>query len=280
MGHAEERDKFVYIHRRKVTSGFSLLEVLVGLLVAGIVTFALFELFNAQQNAYFVQDEVSEMQQNLRIALERISTDLTMAGFGKATPTNSSINNEDLSGWFNSATNPTWQPVGAGAILEILGSSQTNDGTVATMNGSGPVTITLKEPAATVAKAFNTSDRKDITISGMESARISAIAGNILTVSPLGPSTSLSSHQAGTEIYVLKHITYSTGISNAIPVLYINEHRGAGAQQLSQYVTSLNAAVKGKTVVVTITGRTRNRDRTTSNYITSSLSTTVVLRNP
>jgi hypothetical protein len=268
------------MHRRTIAKGVSLLEVLVGLLVSSIVAFALFELLGAQQNSYFVQDDISEMQQNLRIALERISSDLTMAGFGKPTPANNTVNGEDLSVWYSATTNPAWLSVKGGNTLEILGCPPTPDGTVDTIDPSNPVVLTLKEPPATVAKLFNTSDRRDITIGGAENARIASITGNILTIVPLDPTTNLSAHRAGTGVYVLRHVTYSTGNANGIPVIHINEHRGAGAQQLAQFVTSLKVTTSGKAVSFIITGRTRNPDRATRNYITSDLGTTIALRNP
>jgi Tfp pilus assembly protein PilW len=271
MGRSPEQNQSDYRRRREI-AGVSLLEVLVGLLLASIVTVALYELFASQQRTYSLQDDVSEMQQNLRVAIERMSRDLIMAGFGK--PAWSTINNNDLSAWYNSAN--AYRPVRAGTSLDIVGCPGTPDATIASMDlTSTPMTITLNKTASEVDKGFNTTTRSDISIGGCENVKIVGVAENVLTVDPK-PS---KGYAPGTDVFVVRHTTYSTGISGGVPVLLINEHLGAGQQTLCQFITSLAVAVNGNVVTAHVVGRTRNPDRTTGNHITSIVSTNVVLRN-
>jgi hypothetical protein len=271
MGRSPKQNQSDYGGRREV-AGVSLLEVLIGLLLASIVTVALYELFVSQQRTYSLQDDVSEMQQNLRVAIERMSRDLTMAGFGK--PAWSVISHSDLSAWYNGANN--YRPVRTGTSLDIIGCPGIPDGTVASIDlTSTPVTITLNETATEVGKSFNTTTRSDISIGGHENTKIVEVAENVLTI---GPKLSRS-YAPGTEVFVVRHITYSTGVSGGIPVLLVNEHLGAGQQTLCQFITSLDVGVAGDVVTAPLVGRTRNRDRTTGNHITSTVSTNVVLRN-
>lgn len=61
--------------------GFTLLEILITLLLTGIMMSAIHQLYLNTQGAALVQEEVVELQQNLRIAMERLARDLRMAGF-------------------------------------------------------------------------------------------------------------------------------------------------------------------------------------------------------
>jgi type IV pilus assembly protein PilW len=71
----------------KNESGITLLELLVALIIFGIVTGGSYRLFVAQSKAYTVQDQVGEIQQNIRSAMEILLRDLRMAGFDSDRPT-------------------------------------------------------------------------------------------------------------------------------------------------------------------------------------------------
>jgi len=61
--------------------GITLIELLVALVICGIVIAAIYRLFIGQTRAYTVQDQVVEVQQNVRNAMEILLRDLRMAGF-------------------------------------------------------------------------------------------------------------------------------------------------------------------------------------------------------
>jgi type IV pilus assembly protein PilW len=61
--------------------GITIIELLVGLVICSIAIAAIYRVFTAQSNAYVVQDQVVEIQQNIRSAMEIIVRDLRMAGF-------------------------------------------------------------------------------------------------------------------------------------------------------------------------------------------------------
>lgn len=61
--------------------GFSLVEVLVVAALMGIVTMAIMGLYIGSQQSAYTQDEVVELQQNLRIAIDQMSRDIRNAGF-------------------------------------------------------------------------------------------------------------------------------------------------------------------------------------------------------
>ena len=61
--------------------GITIIELLVGLVICSIAIAAIYSVFTAQSNAYVVQDQVVEVQQNIRSAMEIMVRDLRMAGF-------------------------------------------------------------------------------------------------------------------------------------------------------------------------------------------------------
>ncbi|MDY6863533.1 MAG: PilW family protein [Thermodesulfobacteriota bacterium] len=62
-------------------NGFTLVELLVTIVIGGIVLTAVYEIFISQYRAYMIQSQVSEMQQNGRIALLIISRDARIARY-------------------------------------------------------------------------------------------------------------------------------------------------------------------------------------------------------
>jgi prepilin-type N-terminal cleavage/methylation domain-containing protein len=61
--------------------GVSLIELLIAMVIAAIAVAGIFRLFIAQNKAYTVQDQVAEVQQSIRTAMEVLLRDLRMTGF-------------------------------------------------------------------------------------------------------------------------------------------------------------------------------------------------------
>lgn len=61
--------------------GITLIELLVGLVICAISIAAIYRLFVAQSRAYVVQDQVVEIQQNIRTAMEIMVRDIRLVGF-------------------------------------------------------------------------------------------------------------------------------------------------------------------------------------------------------
>ena len=64
--------------------GFTLVELLVAMAMLGIVMGAIYSTYKSQQDSYVVQEEVVQMQQNLRAALHLLGKDLRAAGYNPA----------------------------------------------------------------------------------------------------------------------------------------------------------------------------------------------------
>jgi type IV pilus assembly protein PilW len=93
------------IQNRFNIKGITLIELLVGLVICGLVTAGIYRVFVAQSRAYNVQDQVVEVQQNVRSAMEILLRDLRMAGYD-----NDSINSAIT------ITNPIATPLSDNAI--------------------------------------------------------------------------------------------------------------------------------------------------------------------
>jgi len=60
--------------------GFSLLEVLIGMFLSGIVLIVIFKVFVTQHKNWSIQEQVTDMQQNARAAIDELSRQVRMAG--------------------------------------------------------------------------------------------------------------------------------------------------------------------------------------------------------
>lgn len=72
-------------------AGFTLVEMLVALVISGVLMTAVYTTFQAQQNSYLAQEQVAEMQQNIRAGLDRMVYELRMAGFRGSGSSSASI---------------------------------------------------------------------------------------------------------------------------------------------------------------------------------------------
>jgi prepilin-type N-terminal cleavage/methylation domain-containing protein len=270
------------------TRGFTLLELMVALLLSSVVALVAYNMLGRQTQMYVMQDDVAEMQQNLRVAAERISRDLRMAAMGK--PSWTTVNQADVSSWYNSANGyRAYNISGSGSnfTLDVMGCIEGTARSTSADVASGSNTITVTAQSG-VEPHFNITTRQDINIGGVENAKISACTldgsgncGTSLTIdtnpSVSGDQALQSGHPAGTLICVVKWVTYSRGASDNL--LYVDEHDGVGNRPLAQGITGLTFSAAGNLITFTITGRTKRADATTGQYMTSQLTSNVSLRN-
>ncbi|MBI5906384.1 MAG: PilW family protein [Deltaproteobacteria bacterium] len=67
---------------RHPESGFTLVEVMAALAILTIAMTAVFATFTSQQKSFTTQNRVAEMQQNIRQAIEHMTRDVRLAGYG------------------------------------------------------------------------------------------------------------------------------------------------------------------------------------------------------
>ena len=69
------------IIQAKREDGFTLVEVLIALAISGLFLTAVYASFKSQQDSYLAQDQVAEVQQNIRAGVGMMIQELRMAGF-------------------------------------------------------------------------------------------------------------------------------------------------------------------------------------------------------
>lgn len=72
---------YKYYQINKACHGFTLVELMVALALGGLVVAAIFSVYTAQQRTYLAQEQVAQMQQNLRAGFYLMTRDLRMAGY-------------------------------------------------------------------------------------------------------------------------------------------------------------------------------------------------------
>ena len=92
---------------RKI-SGFTLVEILFVIAIFGVVIGAVYSLYITHQKTAYVQEDLVDLQQNLRIAMDRITRDMRMAGVlvpgGTGPLAQGSLNNYSTSVQINTAS--------------------------------------------------------------------------------------------------------------------------------------------------------------------------------
>jgi type IV pilus assembly protein PilW len=65
---------------RQDQHGFTLVEIMIAISISAVITSAFYQIFLSQQRSYLLQEQVAEMQQNLRTGLYMMVRDIRSAG--------------------------------------------------------------------------------------------------------------------------------------------------------------------------------------------------------
>jgi prepilin-type N-terminal cleavage/methylation domain-containing protein len=215
----------------KKNKGITLIELLVALIISGLLLAAVYRTFIGQQKAFVVQDQVVDMQQNMRVAINRMMTEIRMAGFGNL----SMVLPVTISGkTFNNSINIDTPSAGSLTILSATGG--TSALTLAATIGQNQVTVstltdTLGNPL------FDTGNRKYICVGGLESHIINAIDNGTKTITLNGPL--IFTHPTGTPVFTIKAFTYKVSAVSGIPTLLKDENLGDGLQPEADGIENL-----------------------------------------
>ena len=226
-------------YRLKRSKGLTLIELLVAMAISGILIAALYRTFIGQHRTYTVQEEVVDMQQNARVAINRMMREIRMAGFGNAWnilppyglpfsamggPFSYIINPRDNQNTIIGHHDDQITIIGAFEQVSVL--KTLTDGTN---------TIELVEKA----DQFNLINRKYLCVGGLETHVVTAISGNTITLD----SNLLFNHRAGTPVFKVKAITYQLRWDNRnpnMPVLTREDHTdGGGSQVVAENIDNL-----------------------------------------
>ena len=251
------------------------MELLICLVLVGIVSWFLFAHLNAQNRTYIIQDDVAEMQQNLRLAVQRVSTDLRMAGVGA--PQWSIINDRNAGAWYNASNG--WQPYAVSVNrIDTVGCL----GPWASLGenaGAGATTITLAP-----GQGDKFPPDSDISIGGVENAKVTATKGDALTIdsdpSVEGNQPLRFAQPADTGVCRVMWMTYRVTSDNTFRM---NQNTGAGGQPVANDIAAMGAVAvvrKGTRLDITFTAQTSRKSATGGVPITSTVANSIHLRSP
>lgn len=213
--------------------GITLIELLVAMVISAILVGGIYRTFIGQQKTYTVQEQVVDIQQNVRAAINRMTTEVRMAGFGHVdmllpAPYASGAGVTIGGRTYNDIVNPNIPVAGSVTILSGTGSTTLTE---------APIGNQIKVASLTDGQGntlFDTGNRKYISIGGVESYSITNITGAGPYTLTLG-GTLTYSHLVGTPVYGIRAVTYQlNGLT-----LVRDENMGAGGQPMADNIENL-----------------------------------------
>lgn len=214
----------------KNTKGVTLIELLIALVLSAILVAGMYRTFVHQQKTYATQEQVADMQQNVRVAINRMMREIRMAGFGNVADV-LPVTFPGVGRTYNNVVNPDAPFVGALTIVSGIG------GTAALTGQPASNQIQVSSLAE-----FDATDKKYISIGGLESHFITAIdVGNkILTLN----TDARNLYQIGgpnpTLVYAIRAISYRVVVNaSGRPILRRDENIGGGFQPMADNIESI-----------------------------------------
>ena len=214
--------------------GITLIELLVALVISGILLAGVYRTFVSQQHTFTVQDQVVDMQQNVRLAINRMTRELRMAGFGKMDATFFGHGGMTVgSDTFNNVVKPD----AGGTSITVVGAYQAKT-TLSAIASIGDNSIFVND-----VSGFDTGVNQYISINGLESHRIVSIDVANKQLQFPGWDTLTRGHLQGERVYLVMAITYSRGQdSEGKWCLMRDDHLGSGPQPVAENIENLQFA--------------------------------------
>ena len=219
--------------------GVTLIELMIALVISGAIVAGIYRTFLTQQHAYEVQEDVMDMQQNVRAALNEMTREIRMAGFGNI----QSILPVTINGTtYNNIINPDTPVAGALTMLSGIGGSVT----LTKVNPPNIITVSSlnSDTGKLLFEAPPADKRIYLSIGGSESFAITGVAGKTLTLNR-NIDTTFKTDGAGNvtvpvSVYAIRAITYViVPDASGTPVLRRNENLGGGNQPLAEGIENV-----------------------------------------
>lgn len=120
--------------------GFTLIELMIAMAVGMVVLGAVYALVNVQSKQLQNNEQIAELHQNARMALEMMVREISMAGYNQTTsPTITAVPR---------CTDASWYPYGTCAGITYVATSYI--GVTADLNGNGSVTTDSSNPSENI----------------------------------------------------------------------------------------------------------------------------------
>jgi prepilin-type N-terminal cleavage/methylation domain-containing protein len=236
----------------KKSNGVTLIELLIALVISAILVAGIYRTFIHQQRGYATQEQIADMQQNVRVAINRMIREIRMAGFGGKNENTNGKNDiitafGNVNGFVNIINavdnSPRADNVGNSDEVTVVGAFE-RQGRLDQNANAGDATIAIIYDDA--GKKFDTGVRKYLCINGRDNYEVTAEAGNVLTIKPSlrRPYTvrdgSGALIQPETFVFLVRAIQYGLRVdAKGIPVLFRDQNTGGGRQTVAEYIEDL-----------------------------------------
>jgi len=221
----------------KKSKGVTLIELLIALVISSILIAGIYRTFIHQQKTYATQEQVADMQQNVRVAINRMMREIRMAGFGNVQGV---LPVTFLGGTrtYPDVVNPDLPVAGAFTIVSAIGGMAT----LLKQPGDsvGAVVLASNQIQVSALAEFDTNDRRYISIGGLESHFITAIDGpnRVLTLNT--DVNRFYKTDGSTLVYAVRAISYRIVIdASGSPILRRDENIGGGFQPVADNIEAI-----------------------------------------
>jgi prepilin-type N-terminal cleavage/methylation domain-containing protein len=220
----------------KKAKGITLIELLIALVISSILIAGIYRTFIQQQKSYATQEQVADMQQNVRVAINRMMREIRMTGFGNVQGV---LPVTFLGGrTYPNVINTDLPFAGALTIVSAIG----GNATLLKQPGDsvGAIVLASNQIQVSALAEFDTNDRRYISIGGLESNSITAIDGanKILTLNT--DVGNFYNTNGSTLVYAIRGISYQiANDASGRPILRRDENIGGGFQPVADNIEAI-----------------------------------------
>jgi prepilin-type N-terminal cleavage/methylation domain-containing protein len=217
----------------KKSKGVTLIELLIAMLISAILVAGIYRTFIHQQKTYATQEQVADMQQNVRVAINRMMREIRMAGFGNV----QGVLPVTFLGvrTYPNVVNPDLPSVGELTIVSAIGGTA-----ILTAQPGGP--LASNQIQVNTLADFDTNNKSYISIGGLESHIITAIDGakNILTLNTDVGNVYKIDGKTPVLVYAIRAISYAIiPDASGRPILKRDENTGGGFQPMADNIEAI-----------------------------------------
>ena len=220
----------------KNAKGVTLIELLIALVISAVLTAGIYRVFIHQQRSYTTQEQVAGMQQNARVAINRMMREIRMAGFGNVQGL-LPVTFPGVVRTYPNVVNLDLPNAGEFTIVSAIGGSAS---LIAQPNTGGLLSNQIQVSSIAEFDITKNIDRQYISIGGLESHAITAIdvPNRVLT---LNTDVSRVYKTDGTTlVFAIRAISYQIFIDAlGRPILRRDENIGGGFQPVADNVEAI-----------------------------------------
>jgi len=216
----------------RTENGVSFIELIIAMAILAILLAALYRVLGSQQRIYNIEDQVVDMQQNLRWSITKMVEKIRMAGYGG----NILDAFGDVNG-FTSIITPVRNLNNVGTADDSITVIMADEVSVLTQNAAeGSRSLRVKDGHS----IFDTGAKKYLCLNGENNYLVERVSGATVTLAdPLEED-----HLTNETVSLVKAITYKLQWSNTnsiiMPLLTVDENTGEGSQVIADGIEKLH----------------------------------------